>query len=79
VIGFRPAPLYLWGKVSCIRRIGGWQNGWDPEPVLTVWRREKKIVKVEHVRVDGIHLAQDKDEWHNFVNNVISIRSGSPA
>ena len=34
--------------------------------------------KLDLVKVDEIHLAQDKEKWRALVQHIISIRSHSP-
>jgi hypothetical protein len=39
VVSFTPLPLYLLGNEPPVPI--GWEAGWAPEPVYTLWKREK--------------------------------------
>jgi hypothetical protein len=43
-----------------------------------VGEKNYKKKKLDLVKVDEIHLAQDKEKWRALVQNIISIRSYSP-
>jgi hypothetical protein len=68
MVSFRPRPLYVWGKRTGTHRVGGWAG------------EKNNFVKkkLDLVKVDNIHLAQDKEKWRTLVQNIISIRSHSP-
>jgi hypothetical protein len=74
VVSFRPRSLYLWGKYIGTHRVGGWVG-----PRSENFKEKKNFVKkLGLVKLDGFHLAQDKEKWLTLVRNMIRIRSHSP-
>jgi hypothetical protein len=51
VVSFTSGPFYSKGKNPCTI---GWEAGWTPEPVWTLWRREKFVlpgIETQHTKL----------------------------